>query len=217
MSTDESKSQSSWNSLEVVKLLVGLAVPVAILLATNSFTAHEDKVKADLDARQKITEHDRALADEQVRRLVDRRFEIWETAAPLMNDLYSYFLYVGKWKSLSPAQMIAHKRELDSLMYANKVFFSDPLFAKYTSFVNSAFATHQGWEHEPKLLTVGVRPSDKSAASEMFAGCDNFEKIYQTYWDLQLAAAEELKLPPTEKAGKPVQPPMQAQAEPCPQ
>ena len=39
--------------------------------------------------------------------------------------------FVGTWKEIDPPKAIAIKRDLDQIMYANKVLFSDELFAAY--------------------------------------------------------------------------------------
>ena len=54
--------------------------------------------------------------------------------APEVDQIYSYFLYLGDWKGISPEQIIEKKRQLDDLVYSNRIFFSDQFFDSYTAF-----------------------------------------------------------------------------------
>src|ERR1035437_2870580 len=80
---DALAKESHWNSLEIVKLLVGLLTPIAIAVATYQYNAHKD-----IEVQK----------EERLKRVVAKRVELWDQIAPNMNDIYCYFLYVGRWK-----------------------------------------------------------------------------------------------------------------------
>ena len=59
-----------------------------------------------------------------------------------MNDIYSYLAFVGRWKDLTPLDVIAKKRAVDRAMYTYKPFFSPELFQTYETFMHEAFRTY---------------------------------------------------------------------------
>lgn len=212
--SEAENDKNPWNSLEVCKLVIGLAVPIAILIATNQFTAHQQKLSDDQAIREKREERASSKEDERERREVDRRFAVWEEMAPEMNQIYSYFLYVGKWKEIKPEEIIQKKRHLDELIYSNRIFFSDQFVASFTAFEEATFAQFQGWEHEPTLKTVRIRKQD-FGSNVAFLKCDNADAVYQTFWDFQDASSDELKLPKVPKSPRPENKPTATEAPPC--
>jgi len=54
--------------------------------------------------------------------------------------LLCFGTFVGGWKETDPRKAITIKRDLDQIMYANKVLFSDELFAAYHRFMTVLFA-----------------------------------------------------------------------------
>ncbi|HET9968911.1 MAG TPA: hypothetical protein VFQ68_11800 [Streptosporangiaceae bacterium] len=73
--------------------------------------------------------------------VVTRRLELFASIAPDLNKLLCFATFVGGWKELEPAAVIAIKRRLDETMYANRVLFSQPLFDAYRHFMTKLFAT----------------------------------------------------------------------------
>ena len=61
-------------------------------------------------------------------------------SAPGLNQLLCFGTFVGGWKETDPRKAITIKRDLDQIMYANKVLFSDELFAAYHRFMTVLFA-----------------------------------------------------------------------------
>ena len=74
--------------------------------------------------------------------VVTRRLEIFAQVAPGLNQLLCFATFVGGWKEIQPRQAIALKRKLDETMYADKVLFSDQLFAAYHHFMTTLFAMY---------------------------------------------------------------------------
>ena len=114
-----------WTSLEIVKLIVGALTPVAVALLGLSLARVSRRVEAVQWANQTV---------------VVRRLEIFNGVAPQLNQLYCFAAFVGRWKETTPQQAVALKRDLDETMYANRVLFSDELFAAYQDFMATLFA-----------------------------------------------------------------------------
>ena len=123
-----------WNSLEITKLCVSLLTPIVIAVATYQYNVHKD-----LDVQQQ----------ERLRRVVAKRVELWDAMAPKMNDIYCYFLYVGRWKEMEPQEIIERKRDLDALLYSNRILFSQPFFESYQEFMSAAFEMYRGGDRTP--------------------------------------------------------------------
>ncbi|MBU2662532.1 hypothetical protein KOI35_03320 [Actinoplanes bogorensis] len=74
-------------------------------------------------------------------KLVEKRIALLSEALPDLNDLYCYFAWVGRWKELSPPEILLRKRRLDQLFHANSPFFSPDARNAYESFVDALFET----------------------------------------------------------------------------
>jgi hypothetical protein len=73
---------------------------------------------------------------------VTRRLEVFSQLAPGLNRLLCFATFVGGWKEIKPGDAIALKRQLDEIMYANRVLFSDELFSAYHQFMTTLFAMY---------------------------------------------------------------------------
>lgn len=113
---------SSWNSLEIAKLVASLITPVLVLIL-------------GIVINNSIKSADRATA---------LRSEIYKTVGGDLNDIYSYLAFVGRWKELTPVEVIDKKRAVDKAMYTYRPFFSDELFHTYETFMNEAFRPYGG-------------------------------------------------------------------------
>lgn len=109
-----------WNSLEKAKLAVAMLTPIIVLII-GIFVSNSIK-----DAE----------------RSSGLRSDIYNKVGGELNDIYSYVAFVGKWKELTPADIIASKRTVDKAMYTYKPFFSKELFATYERFMNECFSPY---------------------------------------------------------------------------
>jgi hypothetical protein len=50
-------------------------------------------------------------------KVIEKRIDVYDKLAPMLNDLYCYFYYVGNWKELTPIRIIETKRKLDKTFY----------------------------------------------------------------------------------------------------
>lgn len=179
-----------WNSLERTKIFVGLLTPLMILAITLI-------INSNINDRNKRDEHNR--------RIFAKRQDIYDKVGPLLNDIYSYFLYVGKWKQLSPDDIISHKRELDKTIYTNIPYFDTAsVFIKYyNGFMDETFATGQGWGKDAALRTemdlhkVAIDTTKfnwQKRWNDSFTEEDNRENIKKTYFALLRQVSSELDL-----------------------
>ena len=116
----------SWRSVQVATLVVDALTPIAVA-GLGIFLARASRRLEQVQwANQTV---------------VTRRLEIFASIAPDLNKLLCFATFVGGWKELEPAAVIAIKRRLDETMYANRVLFSQPLFDAYRDFMTTLFAT----------------------------------------------------------------------------
>src|SRR5438552_4634826 len=106
--------QATWNSLEIVKLLVSGLTPIVVLIIGIWISRSLKRLEFLQWTNQKITE---------------KRIAVFEELAPLLNDLLCYFTFVGCWKDLSPPELVKRKRLMDRIVNVNA-----PLFSK--EFIN---------------------------------------------------------------------------------
>lgn len=111
---------SPWTSLEMAKLAVSILTPLLVLV-----------LGIVINNSVKNAERSTGL-----------RSEIYKSVGGDLNDIYSYLAFVGGWKELTPAEVIARKRAVDKAMYTYKPFFSKELFATYERFMHEAFTPY---------------------------------------------------------------------------
>lgn len=128
-----------WNSLEIVKLIVSLLTPLVILLVGIWVTRLAERFKAILWSNQKV---------------IEKRIVIYDELAPLLNDLYCYFVFVGNWKELRPPQVLEMKRTLDKKVHVYAALFSPSFLKLYNSFIEVCFETFVGPGLDARLRTL---------------------------------------------------------------
>jgi hypothetical protein len=132
-------ARSVWNSLEVVKLTVTVFTAVLALVAGYVVWNAQRDVVQRWEGQQTIEKQNFAAKERERDRIRDFRLSIYKDAAPLLNDIHSYHFLVGRWKELTPAQIVEKKRQLDSLMYSHEALFSEIFFSHYHAFMKAAF------------------------------------------------------------------------------
>jgi hypothetical protein len=115
----------SWNSVQIVTLVVDALTPITVVVLGVLFTRASRRIEQVQWANQTVVTH---------------RLDVFDKLAPGLNQLLCFATFVGGWKEIDPRKAIAIKRELDQIMYANKVLFSDELFAAYHRFMTVLFA-----------------------------------------------------------------------------
>src|SRR6266480_3862724 len=115
---------ATWSSVQIATLAVSALTPLTVA-GLGYFVARTGRrIERIQWANQTV---------------VSRRLEIFGQVAPGLNQLLCFATFVGGWKEIDPRKAIAIKRGLDETMYANKVLFSDELFAAYHQFMTILF------------------------------------------------------------------------------
>jgi len=118
---------ASWNSVQIVTLIVSALTPITVVVLGVVFARASRRIEQVQWANQTV---------------VTRRLDIFDKLAPGLNQLLCFAAFVGGWKDIGPAQAIGIKRTLDEIMYANRVLFSEELFAAYHRFMSTLFAMY---------------------------------------------------------------------------
>lgn len=159
--------QPIWNSLEIVKLVASLITPVLILVFGIWVTQIVERFKASIWANQKV---------------VEKRIEIYDELAPLLNDIYCYFYFIGNWKELSPRAVIDIKRKLDKKVFVYSPLFSPNFLPVYQAFIALCFEHYVGAGLDARLRTSVDRYDDRRSS---------FPGVWDKSWDSMFSAPAE--------------------------
>lgn len=154
-----------WDSVEIAKLAVSALTPLTVALIGIGFARVTHRVEASQWVNQK---------------LIEKRIALLDAALPQLNSLYCYFAWVGDWKELSPPEVLAIKRKLDRLFYANRPFFSADTLVKYEEFMGALFKLY----NEP-----GTDPQLRTGQTSRFGNrAENYRGTWQDAWAGSFAA-----------------------------
>ncbi|BFU95668.1 MAG: hypothetical protein NTNFB02_23900 [Nitrospira sp.] len=128
-----------WNSLEVVKLLVGILTPLSVA-AFGWFVSR----------RLKRLE----LAQWSNQKLIEKRLSVYDLIAPLLNKLLCFYTWVGYWKDISPGDVVKAKRELDQTINIYRHLFDEEVYTAYQSFIHVLFKTYTGPGHDARIRSL---------------------------------------------------------------
>jgi hypothetical protein len=117
----------SWTSMQIVTVVVDALTPLTVAGLGFYVARASRRIEQVQWANQTV---------------VTRRLDIFGQLAPGLNQLLCFATFVGGWKEIQPSQAIALKRQLDETMYANRVLFSEQLFAAYHHFMATLFAMY---------------------------------------------------------------------------
>lgn len=176
---DAETKESRWNSLEVAKLVVSLATPILVIAVGYWLNMSLKDLEANF-ARE--------------RTVIEQRAELWKKMAEPLNDIYSYNVYVGNWQSITPAQVLEHKRNLDKIAYSYRPFFSKEFFKAYQSYTDAAFTTGRGWNLDAGINALQAHRSATAERSDLVLDVDARTEVHQKYYDLLEVVARELRL-----------------------
>lgn len=175
-------NSSPWNSLERAKFAVSLLSPVIILILgiviNNSVKTAE--------------------------RSVSLRSEVYRKIGGDLNDIYAYVNFVGGWKSMTPEEVVAKKRNVDKEMYTYRPFFSEELFATYKRFMDETFAAYGGAGKDARIRSdIATADGDRRKDStkewkenweDRFTKEQNKDAQERAYNDFLTQLARDLKL-----------------------
>jgi hypothetical protein len=125
-----------WNSLEVIKLIVGILTPLSVA-AFGWF----------ISRRLKRFE----LVQWTNQKLIEKRLALYDSVAPLLNQLLCFYTWVGHWKDISQSDVIKAKRELDKPFNIYRHLFDDDVYGAYHAYIHALFETHTGAGRDAKI------------------------------------------------------------------
>ncbi|MCG8053725.1 MAG: hypothetical protein JAZ15_21245, partial [Candidatus Thiodiazotropha endolucinida] len=156
-------NKSPWNSLEVVKLVVSAMIPALILYFGS-------EIRSDL-AQQQAEQSAQAASIQRTHVALERvtkwRFGKFEELSGLVNDMFVYYIHVGKWKIFTPLDIVERKREVDKIIYATGPIFSEEMIEKYHSLISEMFQHYQGWGEDAALRTSIEHRKDAARKAEI--------------------------------------------------
>lgn len=133
-----------WTSLEIVTLIVSALTPLAVVGVGYLVSRATTRLESVQWANQTV---------------IQRRLDIFSEAAPSLNRLLCFALFVGGWKETTPHDVIRLKREIDMTMHVNRILFSPELFDAYGRFMQTLFRMY--------ARTDGDAPIRAEIASEL--------------------------------------------------
>lgn len=141
---------SPWNSLEIAKLAIAILTPILLLglgVLINTATRRVER------------------AEWSNRKLIERRLDVYDAMAPLLNDLYCFFRLRGHFRDITPPDVVAIKRDLDKRFHVNRFLFEASFADRYESFIEACFLTFTGFGQPAKLRAVAARHEQERRAS----------------------------------------------------
>ena len=152
-----------WTSLEIVKLVVSVLTPIAVVILGIFVARATARIEQAQWASQKVVEH---------------RLRIFDVVAPKLNRLLCFYTFVGRWKEITPVDVLSLKRELDEDLYVNRLLFAPYFFEMYLDFMGLLFRTYAAADRD--ALIRGFVASEfgdrrslewwQPAYSDLFAG-----------------------------------------------
>ena len=129
----------SWPTLELAKLAVGVLTPLSMALLGWLFSRQLKRLDLSNWSNQK---------------LIEKRLAIYDEIAPRLNQLLCFFTWVGYWKTVSPAQAIQAKRELDRTLNIYRHVYEPEVYEAYQDFILALFETYTGAGHDARLRAL---------------------------------------------------------------
>jgi len=133
-----------WSSLEVAKLLIGVLTPLSVAILGWLVSRHLKQLELIQWTNQKV---------------IEKRIIVYDSIAPKLNMLLCFFTFVGYWKSVSPADVVNAKRDLDKEVNIYRHVFDENVYSTYQSFIHTLFDTYTGPGHDAKILSM-IKGSD---------------------------------------------------------
>lgn len=193
-------TKGPWNSLEIVKLVTSATTPILLAmvgyLAWSIQQSFVERREVQLQTERRAKEFE-IKAEENLRGL---RVNVYMKAAPLFREILAYHFHVGSWKELSPANVIAKKRKLDSLIYSQRAILSPDFAQLYHNYMREAFVSAGNSQGESRLRSsTNCRPisplRNDARWRAWFTGEDNRLALCTAYKNLQKNWSSELSLP----------------------
>lgn len=127
-----------WNSLEVAKLIASVLTPISLAI-----------LGWFISRRMKRFEH----AQWSNQKLIEKRLQLYDNLAPLLNRLLCFFAWFGYWQDVTPESAIEAKRELDKQVNIYRYLLSDTFYIEYKVFIRMLFQEYSAPGHDAKILS----------------------------------------------------------------
>jgi hypothetical protein len=132
-----------WTHLEIVKLVMSALIPIAVIGVGYIVSRATSRLESVQWANQTV---------------IQRRLDIFQQVAPKLNRLLCFAVFVGSWKEITPADAIRIKREIDEIMYVDRVLFSPELFDAYLVFTRTVFELYARTDDDAPLRVAISSP-----------------------------------------------------------
>ena len=130
---------AQWPSLEIAKLIVGVLTPLSVALLGWLFSRQLKRLDLSNWSNQK---------------LIEKRLVIYDEIAPRLNKLLCFFTWVGYWKTVSPADAIQAKRDLDRTINIYRHVFDAEVYDAYQAYIQVLFETYTGAGRDARLRAL---------------------------------------------------------------
>jgi hypothetical protein len=131
--------------LDLLRTLATIAVPVVVAVLGYR-----------LNQRLKLWEASQWRNQE----LIKARLRYFDQLAPMLSDLMSYLTFVGRWKELTPPEVIQIKRDADRLFLSVAPLFSQRGVDAYQGFIRACFDQYVSWGVDARIRSGVVRRRD---------------------------------------------------------
>jgi hypothetical protein len=132
-----------WTHLEIVKLVMSALIPIAVIGVGYIVSRATSRLESVQWANHTV---------------IQRRLDIFQQVAPKLNRLLCFAVFVGSWKEITPADAIRLKREIDEIMYVDRVLFSPELFDAYLIFARTVFELYARTDDDAPLRVAISSP-----------------------------------------------------------
>ena len=129
----------SWPALEIAKLVVGVLTPLSVALLGWLFSRQLKRLDLTNWTNQK---------------LIEKRLAIYDEIAPRLNKLLCFFIWVGYWKTVSPADAIQAKRDLDRTLNIYRHVFEPEVYEAYQDYIGTLFETYTSAGGDARLRAL---------------------------------------------------------------
>jgi hypothetical protein len=127
---------------ELVQTLAAISVPIVVAI-----------VGYRLNQRLKLWEASQWRNQE----LIKARLRYFGELAPMLNDLMCYVTFIGRWKELTPPDVVAIKRDSDRLFFSVAPLFSQAAVDAYQEFLDHCFHMRGKWGADARIRSGFVR------------------------------------------------------------
>lgn len=132
-----------------------------------------------LIAKAIATKHEKRLSLND--KIIEKRVSVYEKIGRDLNDIFSYVVRVGDWKSFTPIEILEKKRTVDKEMYVNRPYWSDEAFSSYISLTTFLFEVYSGAGQNAKI----------KGDIQKFKSLPNWDESWESYFSSNQVNSKE--------------------------